>query len=268
MDTRFIGDYQAPGDLLAGRVILVTGAGDGIGKAASLAFARCGATVILVGRTTAKLEAVYDQISAQGWPEAVIQPVDLGGASEEDYQPLAAAIDAEFGRLDGLLHNASELGQRTPIANYHASIWHKVMQVNVNAQFLLTKALLPVLEKSPDASIVLTSSSVGRTGRAFWGAYAVSKFATEGFCQVLAGELAETTNIRVNCLNPGATRTRMRAAAYPAEDPRILKTPEEIMPAYLYLMGPDSCGVNGRSFDAQEALAARQTVAGGLTPKD
>jgi len=252
MEKRFIGDYQAPDDLLTGRVILVTGAGDGIGKAASLAFARYGATVILVGRTTARLEAVYDEIAAAGWPEAVIQPVDLNGANEDDYAMLAEAIASQFGRLDGLLHNASLLGQRTPIANYQASTWLQVMQVNVNAPFLLTKAMLPVLEKSDDASIILTSSGVGRTGRPFWGAYAVSKFATEGFSQVLAGELAETTRIRVNCLNPGPTRTRMRAAAYPAEDPNTLKTPQEIIPAYLYLMGRDSKGVSGRTFDAQQ----------------
>ena len=258
MDTLFIGDYQAPANLLADRTVLVTGAGDGIGRAASLAFARHGATVILAGRTTAKLEAVYDLIAEAGWPEAVIQPIDLAGASEEDYLAMADAVSAEFGRLDGLLHNASELGQRTPVANYQASTWHKVMQVNVNAQFLLTKALLPVLSASEDASIVLTSSGVGRAGRPFWGAYAVSKFATEGFCQVLAGELTETTNIRVNCLNPGATRTRMRAAAYPAEDPRTLKTPEQIMPAYLYLMGRDSVGVSGGSFDAQEKAGSRK----------
>lgn len=252
METLFCGNYQAGPNLLADRVILVTGAGDGIGRAASTAFARHGATVILAGRTTAKLEAVYDGIRAAGLPEAVIQPIDLAGATEADYQGVADAVMAEFGRLDGLLHNASELGQRTPIANYQASTWQKVMQVNVAAQFLLTKTLLPALEQSPDASVVLTSSGVGRVGRPFWGAYAVSKFATEGFCQVLAGELEETTRIRVNCINPGATRTRMRAAAYPAEDPGTLKTPDDIMPAYLYLIGPDSKGISGKSFDAQQ----------------
>src|SRR5690606_38796939 len=254
VDIACCGDYRAPANLLAGRVILVTGAGDGIGRAASLAYARHGATVILAGRTTAKLEAVYDSIVAAGLTEPVIQPLDLAGASEADYQTVADALVAEFGRLDGLLHNASELGQRTPIANYQAGTWQKVMQVNVNATFLLTKALLPALEQSADGAILLTSSGVGRVGRAFWGAYAVSKFAIEGFCQVLAGELEDTTRIRVNCINPGATRTRMRAAAYPAEDPRTLKTPNDIMPGYLYLMGPDSLGVTGRSFDAQKKV--------------
>ena len=254
MDITYCGDYQAPANLLEGRIILVTGAGDGIGRAASLAFARHGATVILAGRTTAKLEAVYDSILAAGLPEPTMQPLDLAGATEADYQTIAEALMDEFGRLDGLLHNASLLGQRTPIANYQASTWQTVMQVNVTAPFLLTKALLPALERSEDGTILLTSSGVGRVGRAFWGAYAVSKFAAEGFCQVLAGELEDTTRIRVNCINPGATRTRMRAAAYPAEDPGTLKTPDDIMPAYLYLMGPDSRGVTGRSFDAQKKV--------------
>jgi NAD(P)-dependent dehydrogenase (short-subunit alcohol dehydrogenase family) len=249
--TSLFSHYQAKPDLLANKVILVTGAGDGIGKSAALAFARCGATVILAGRTVTKLEQVYDLIVAAGGPEPAIYPVDLAGAKAEDYSELRDTIDREFGRLDGLLHNASELGQRTPIASYKQATWEKVMQVNVTAQFMLTQALLPVLEKADHGSIVFTSSGVGRKGKAFWGAYAVSKFATEGLSQVLASELAETTNIRVNCINPGATRTAMRMKAYPAEDPRTLKTGDEIMGVYLYLMGDDSLAVTGQSLDAQ-----------------
>jgi NAD(P)-dependent dehydrogenase (short-subunit alcohol dehydrogenase family) len=249
--SKVISDYQATHDALAGRVILITGAGDGIGKAAALACARHGAILILAGRTVAKLEQVYDQVATVGHTP-VIYPVDFNGASEDDYRDMADAIEREFGRLDGLLFNAGELGERTPVANQKLSSWQKVMQVNVTSQFLMCKALLPLLEKSADASIVFTTSSVGRKGRAFWGAYAVSKFATEGLCQVLADELDGSTSVRVNCLNPGATRTAMRAKAYPAEDPRVLKTPEEIMPAYLYLLGPDSKGINGQSFDAQQ----------------
>jgi len=256
--TSFI-DYQAKPDLLAGRTILVTGAGDGIGKAAALSFAQHGATVILAGRTLAKLEQVYDQVlslplladSSQKCPEPSIYPVDLNGAGEQDYKSLAEHIDEQFGRLDGLLHNASELGERTPIANFKLSSWEKVMNTNVTSQFLLTKALLDVLGKAEDASIVFTTSSVGRKGRAFWGAYAVSKFATEGLCQVLSDELEGMTHIRANCINPGATRTHMRAKAYPAEDPRTIKGPDEIMPTYLYLMGPDSIEVTGQSINAQ-----------------
>lgn len=243
--------YSPPADLLANRVILVTGAGDGIGRAASISFAAHGATVILAGRTVAKLEQVYDQICDAEYPQPAIYPVCLAGASEQDYMDMATNIETMFGRLDGLLHNAGELGQRTPIANYSLATWQKVMQVNVTAQFMMTKSLLGLLEKSRDGSILFTSSGVGRVGKPYWGAYAVSKFATEGLTQVLANELEDTTAIRVNCINPGATRTRMRATAFPAENPHTLKTPEQIMPLYLYLMGPDSRGTTGRSLDAQ-----------------
>lgn len=243
--------YQARKNLLQNRIIVVTGAGDGIGKVAAKTFAMYGAELTLVGRTVPKLEQTYDDIVALGGKQPIICPLDLETANEDLYQEMANQLATEFGRIDGLLHNAGQLGQRTPIANYTLNSWQKVMRVNVTAEFLLTKALLPLLEQSQDASIIFTSSGVGRKGKAFWGAYAVSKFATEGLAQVLADELEETTPIRVNCINPGATRTAMRAAAYPAEDPKTLKTAEEIMPAYLYLMGPDSTGVNGGSFEAQ-----------------
>lgn len=244
--------YQCPEQAFAGRVILVTGAGDGIGRAVSLALARNGATVILLGRTQEKLEAVYDQIKAEGGPEPAMAPVNLDVARPQDYEALADMFDREFGRLDGILHNASILGDITPLEQYEYGTWDTVMQVNVNAAFYLTRALLPLLRESDDASILFTSSSVGRKGRAFWGAYAVSKFATEGMMQVLADELENVSRIRVNSINPGATRTRMRALAYPAEDASTLKTPEQIVPAYLYLLGPASTGITGQALDAQQ----------------
>ena len=243
--------YQAPDRLLENKVIAVTGAGDGIGAVAAKTFAAHGATIILIGRTVPKLEAVYDEIEAAGGPQPGIYPICLNGAVEKDYQDMHDRLEESFSKLDGLLHNAGELGQRTPIANYKLESWQKVMQINVTAQFLMTKSLLPLLEKADHASIIFTSSGVGRVGKPFWGAYAVSKFATEGLCQVLANELDGTSNIRVNCINPGATRTRMRAAAYPAENPASVKTPQEIMPTYLYLMGDDSLGITGQSVDAQ-----------------
>lgn len=246
-----IRDYQPSKELLKSRVILVTGAGDGIGRVAAKTFAEYGATVILLGRTSKKLEAVYDEIVAQGSPQPLIHPLDLELATPDDYDLLASAISDELGRLDGVLHNASILGKRTPIANYDINSWCQVMHVNVTAQFMLTQALLPLLEKSEDASIIFTSSGVGRKSRAFWGAYAVSKFATEGLMETLADELDGVTNIRVNCINPGATRTRMRAQAYPAEDVKLNPYPEQIMGTYLYLMGPDSKTVQGQSLNAQ-----------------
>jgi len=243
--------FKAPPDLLSGRNILVTGAGDGIGRAAALSFAAHGATVILLGRQQQTLEAVYDAITDAGSPEPVIQVLDLASASDEHFSTLASQLEEELGCLHGLLHNAALLGPRKPLDQYPLKEWREVMTVNVEAGFVLTKALLPALKAAPAASVIFTSSGVGRRGKAFWGAYAVSKFATEGLCQVFADELGSTSQVRVNCINPGATNTRMRRAAYPAEMPTRNPDPADIMPAYLYLMGDASIGVNGRSLDAQ-----------------
>lgn len=243
-------NYQAPADALANKVILVTGAGDGIGRVAAITYAQHGATVILLGRTTKKLEAVYDEIIAAGYPEPAIVPLDMKGATESNYQDMSATIIDQFGRLDGLLHNASILGVLSPFAHIDLPTWNDIMQINVTAQFLMTKALLPALLKAPAASVVFTSSGVGRKGRAHWGPYAVSKFATEGMAQVLADEY-ENSSLRVNVINPGATRTGMRSRAYPAEDASLLKTPTDLMPTYLYFMSDESKNTTGESVDAQ-----------------
>ncbi len=243
-------DYTAPAELLKGRIILVTGAGRGIGAEAARTYAAQGATVLLLGKTEKRLNSVYDEIIAAGNPKPVVIPLDLEKASAEAYQELAAMIETEFGHLDGILHNASILGPRTLLEQLAGENFAKVMQINVNAMFMLTSAMIPLLRLSKDASVIFTSSSVGRKGRAYWGAYAVSKFATEGLMQVMADELDDTT-IRANSLNPGATRTDMRAHAYPGENPLNNPTPAEIMPLYLYLMGPDSAGVTGQAFNAQ-----------------
>lgn len=237
--------------LLADRVILVTGAGDGIGRAAARSFAAHGATVILLGKTQGKLEQVYDEIVADGHPEPIIVTLDLQYLTPDTARELATTIEQETGRLDGVLHNAALLGSMTTVEDYSPDRWQQVMQVNVHAAFLLTQALLPLLREAPDASIVFTSSSVGRKGRAFWGAYAVSKFAVEGLAQTLADELEAVSAVRVNTLNPGATRTRMRSAAYPGEDPNSRPTADSLMPLWLYLMSADSMGISGQRFDAQ-----------------
>jgi NAD(P)-dependent dehydrogenase (short-subunit alcohol dehydrogenase family) len=233
------------------RIILVTGAGDGIGKAVAIGAAKSGATVILAGRTVAKLEQVYKLIIEAGGPEPSIYPVDLAGATAKDYDDLGVLIDEQFGRLDGLLHNAAILGLRSPLTNYSSELWSTVIQVNLTAQFQMTQSLMTVLEKSQDASVIFTTSGVGRVGKAFWGAYAVSKFAIEGMVQTWASEVEGLGSVRINAINPGATRTNMRAQAFPGENPNDLKTPEDILPAYLYLLGQDSIGVNGQSIEAQ-----------------
>lgn len=251
-------DYQAPRALLKDKVILVTGAGDGIGREAALTYAAHGATVILLGRTSAKLEAVYDQIEAAGHPLPAIVPVDLKGATAAHYRGMAETFAQQFGRLDGVLFNAGLLGTLSPFEHIQEKEWDEVMQVNVKSEFLLTQALLPLIRQTAkergEASIVYTSSSVGRKGRAYWGTYAISKFAIEGMMEVLADEL-ENTAVRVNTLNPGGTRTRMRASAFPGEDPQTLKTPADLMPLYLYLMGTDSKGQTGQTFVAQPKAA-------------
>lgn len=244
-------DYQAPADLLSGRTILVTGAGDGIGRAAALSFASHGATVILLGRTVRKLEMVYDEIEQAGGPQPAIYPMDLQGATIADYLELAATIETQLGRLDGILHNAAFLGSLTPLEQYDLELWSRVMQINLHAPYLLTRACLPLLKQSDDASVVFTSSDVGRQGEAYWGAYAVSNAALENLSQIFADELEVNTHIRFNTIDPGAVRTTMRTRAYPGEDPNTLPQPDEIMSSYLYLIGPASKALNGQAISAQ-----------------
>ncbi len=244
-------EYTYSPDLLNDRIILITGASDGIGRALAIRAAELGGQIILHGRNVKKLEKVYDEIdSIKSAPRPSIAVVDLASANSNAYESLASNLEQEYGRLDGLVHNAGIIGGRFSIEQYDAVQWQQVMHVNVTAAFALTQVLLPMLKQADDPSVIFTSSGVGRTGRAYWGAYAVSKFATEGLSQVLADE-HRSGKLRANCVNPGATRTNMRLEAYPAEDRDALKRPEEILATYLYLLGPDSRGVTGESFDAQ-----------------
>jgi len=243
--------YTYPRDILRDRIIMITGASNGIGRALALHAAELGAQIIVHGRDVSRLEKVYDEIEAMdGTPRPSIAVMDLASADSEAYRSLAERLEVEFGRLDGLVLNAGILGDRFSIEQYDAAKWQEVMHVNVTSAFALTQVCLPLLQKSADGSVIYTSSGVGRTGRAFWGAYSVSKFATEGLSQVLADEHRHS-NLRVNCVNPGATRTNMRLEAFPGEDRDALKRPEEILPTYVYLLGPDSGGVTGQSLDAQ-----------------
>lgn len=245
-------DWRPRDGELGDKCILVTGAGDGIGRAAALAFAKYGAEVLLLGRTEAKLEGVYDEILAQGGTRPAIVPADLAKTSHDELQALAGELSHSLPKLDGLLHNASILGDRKPLAQTSAAKWHETMQVNVNAAFMLTQAMLPLLEQAPSASIVFTSSGVGRRGRAYWGGYAVSKFATEGLMQVLADELGGISAIRVNSLNPGAVNTAMRRTAYPAEPPHTNPDPSELMASWVFLMSDSSSLVHGQALNAQD----------------
>ncbi|WP_286261690.1 YciK family oxidoreductase [Thalassotalea atypica] len=243
-------NHQIKENSLENKVILVTGAGSGIGRQAALTYAQLGATVILLGRTVEKLESVYDEILAKGYPEAAIVPLDMKGASKQNYIDMANTIIDQFGKLDGALLNASVLGELTPFSTIHEQIFDDVMQINVKAQFLLSQALIPVMLKSSTPSLVFTSSGVGNKGRAYWGAYSMSKFATEGMMELIADEY-DNTNLRTNAINPGATKTPMRTKAYPAEDQDTLAKPLDIMPLYVYLMSDDSSSINGKVIKAQ-----------------
>ena len=244
-------DYVAAPGALKDRVILVTGASGGIGAVLARSCAALGARVVLVGRNVKKLESVYDSILAAGGARPSIAPLDFEKADASQYGALVDGVRGEFGRLDGLAHLAGQLGELAPIEHQDVVTWMRVMHVNVNAAFILTQALLPLLRLSQDASIVFTTSGVSQRARAYWGAYAASKFAIEGLMQVLADETDTLTSIRVNSVNPGKIRTAMRARAYPGEDAGSVPPPSKAMPAYLYLLGPASRGITGRRFDAQ-----------------
>jgi NAD(P)-dependent dehydrogenase (short-subunit alcohol dehydrogenase family) len=236
---------------LDGRVIAITGATGGIGRALSLAVAAEGAQVILLARNERKLRALHAELERQSPGAALMAPLDLEKALAGDYDRIADAVQQRYGKLDGLVHCAGLLGTLTPIEQYDVPTWCRVMHVNLTAAFALTQVLLPLLRGAPDGSIVFTTSSVGRKGRAYWGAYAVSKFAVEGLMQVLADELGGTSKVRVNAINPGRVRTAMRRQAYPSENVETLPLPETLLEPYLKLLGPRGAGITGQSLDCQ-----------------
>jgi len=228
--------YRPAAGTLDGKTVLVTGAGAGIGATTAKTLATYGADVVLLGRTRSKLEQIFDWITTHTPTNPVIVPADLTLLSTESVAALFDAVHTGYGKLDGLVHNASLLGPKVPIAHYPAQAWQQVMQTNITAPFLLTQGLFPLLDAASDCCVLNISSTVGRTGRAYWGAYAVSKFALEGFSQVLADETETAGRIRVYSVNPGGTRTDMRRAAYPMEDPAAVPPAEAHMDLVLYLM--------------------------------
>ncbi|HCT72432.1 MULTISPECIES: YciK family oxidoreductase [Psychrobacter] len=246
-----IRNFVPSDNCLDGKTILVTGAGDGIGRVAALTYARYGATVLLLGRTSSKLEYVYDEIESLGGKQPAMLPMNLEGATYAEMQQLEGLINKEVGQLDGILHNAGMLGQLTPLEMYDVDTFAQVMKVNFTSTFMLTQALLPLLKDAENGSIVFTSSTVGTHPRAFWGAYALSKQAVEGMSDIFTQETQTTTNLRFNCVNPGGTRTNMRAHAYPGENPMSLKTPEDIMAGYVCLMSDASIGIRGQVVELQ-----------------
>jgi NAD(P)-dependent dehydrogenase (short-subunit alcohol dehydrogenase family) len=236
---------------LCGRVIAITGCTGGLGRAIALDAARAGAQLILLGRNVQKLQGLRAEIEQFAPERALLAPLDLEKALARDYDQLAEAVLTRYGRLDGLVHCAALLGTLTPVEQYEVPTWARVLHVNLTAAFALTQVLLPALRKSPDGSIVFTSSSVGRKGKAYWGAYAVSKFGVEGLVQVLADELAGNSNIRVNSINPGPARTMMRRQAYPAESLEASALPATLAGPFLQLLGPRGTGITGQALNCQ-----------------
>ena len=249
-------DYQAAPDLLRDKVILVTGAGGGLGAALSKGFAAHGATLVLLGRTIRRLNTVYDEIEAAGGPTPAIYPMDLRGATEQDYDDLNTTLMREFGRLDGLVHCAALLGTLTPLELFDLQVWSTVMHVNLTAPMLLTRSLLPALKASGEASVVFCADA---KTRAYWGAYGVAKSGLNGLAAILAHELDDrqadapapprpAPSIRVNSVEPPPLRTGLRASAYPGELPGSLPPADSVLPAFLYLLGADSAAVTGEYF--------------------
>lgn len=239
-------DYQAPPDLLADRVILVTGAGSGLGRAASLAFARHGAAVALLGRNETRLEAVYDAILAEGGAEPALIPFDLERADSQGFETLAATLGRTLGRLDGILHSAHAFKNLSPLALQSAEDWAELLRVNLVAPFALTRACLPWLAAAPRASVIFTGHTHGHQPAAYWGGYAVAKSGLETLTRLWAEELDRTPNLRINTLIPGPVASPLVRKTHPGLDPDTLAQAESRMPYYLYLMGDDSLEVRGQ----------------------
>ena len=240
--------FDTTNTALDNKIILITGAGDGIGKAAAIECGKRGATVILLGRTPRKIEATYDEIVAAGGPQPALYPLDMEGAQPKDYEDMQVTLDKEFGRLDGVLHNAAWLGALMPTEHYNPTLWYRVMQINLNAVFLLTQACIPLLRKSESASVIY---NVDQKSHAYWGAYGVAKAGQISLMQILADEL-ESENISVNALDPGKVDSNIRTRAFPAEDKTGMKLPADVAPAFAYLLSDAIAGTHGKVFEIEE----------------
>lgn len=234
--------YRPAEHLLAERVILVTGAGAGLGRALSMACARAGAAVVLLDKEIRALESVYDEIEQAGGAQPAIYPMNLEGATAKDHEDLAANVEAQLGRLDGVVHNAGWVGTLTPLRHYDVELWSRVITTNLHAPFLLTRAVLPLLEAAPDPAVVF---SAHECSRAYWGAFGVAKAGLEGMLKILSAEYSGERFMRVNGVDTGPLRTRMRTQHYPGENPWNNPSPEDVLAPYLYFLGPDAGRTTG-----------------------
>ena len=242
---------------LAGRVILITGATGGLGRALALGCAASGATIVLHGRVVRKLEALYDEIVAAGCPQPTILPLDLATAESREFGSIASAIEKQLGRLDGLVHTAAFLGSLGPIEHQAFDAWQTALRVNVAAAMALTRSTLPLLAAAPDAAVLFTLDSRGDDPRAFWGSYAASKAALAALAATLADEWESRTNLRVNAIVPGPIRSPLRMRTHPGEDRDALPQPDALVPLYLQLIGAQPKAESGVRIDAQAWLAGQ-----------
>jgi NAD(P)-dependent dehydrogenase (short-subunit alcohol dehydrogenase family) len=246
---------QLPQASLTDRVVLITGATGGLGRPLALACARAGATVVLHGRVVRKLEALYDAIVNEQLPEPVILPLDLARAEANDFANVESALEAQFGRLDALVHTAAMLGSLGPLEHQSFDMWLALLRVNVAAPMGLTRIVVPLLNRAPDASVVFTLDSRGQEPRAYWGGYAVTKAAIAALARELADEWEHRANVRVNAVVPGPIRSPLRGQTHPGEDAMRLPPPEDLVPLYLHLIAGQRKEDSDALIDAQAWLA-------------
>ncbi len=251
-----VSEKQAEQSILSGQVVLVTGVLGGIGSEVALAYARHGATIVLLDKNIAELEKLYDFILQESGIEPAIFPVDFKGAKAEDYQQLVVTLKDTFGRLDGLVHCAADVGQLAPTVNQDIKQWTETLHINLTSAFLLTHACLPLLQETEQQSFIIFTTD-SQHQKAYRGAYGLSKAALECFCHQLSLELEAAAKIRVNCIDPGQVKTKLHAKVYPAADPQHLPEPSAVIPAYLYLASDQSGHLHGQCLQAQMELPVK-----------
>ena len=229
-------DSEVKAKQFENKVIMVTGAANGIGKAVTIALAEQGATVLMLDKKSRHLEKLFDEIIARGYAEPIIIPVDLMEVTPESATELAQAIFDDIGKLDGLLHNAADLGSPSPLDQYDMDYWNSVMHTNLQAPYILSRALLPLLRQEHVTNMLFTSADVGREAAAYWGAYSIAYAGLEAQMTIWAEELENVSNIKVNSIDPGPVRTSFRRRSHPGESQENLATPQRIVGAYLYLL--------------------------------